>query len=159
MARLRRPVHAAHDDGVGEDVLHQLAGHRPGCGLLDLGEVEIEEGVEEGQDVVSGGEVCTVHHPCADRDKYKMRIERCVRVRVCVCVCVRERERERDVTSMHRVDFRNRREASRDAMARPIGPPSVRRQHSPMAASVAWLMTERELNQRVLPTADVECLK
>jgi len=69
---------------------------------------------------------------------------------VCVCVCERERERERDVTSMHRVDFRNRREASRDAMARLSGPPSVRRQHSPMAASVAWLMIERELNQRVL---------
>ena len=64
-AGLAGPVDAGDGDRPGEDVLAQLAGDGTGAGLLDLGQIHVERGVEEGQELVLGDEVGRVHEPDA----------------------------------------------------------------------------------------------
>lgn len=62
MTRLGTPIHTAHGDGVGEKVFHKLTRHGPGRSLFDFGEIQIEEGIEEGEEFVTGCEVGSIHH-------------------------------------------------------------------------------------------------
>lgn len=57
-----RPIDLGHGNGVGKEVFGELAGYGAGGGLFDFGELEVEEGVEEGEEFVAGGEVGSVHH-------------------------------------------------------------------------------------------------
>ena len=62
MTTLRCPIHPRHGNGIGKEVFGELAGYRARGGLFDFGQVEVEEGVEEGEEFVAGGEVGSVHH-------------------------------------------------------------------------------------------------
>lgn len=62
MTTLRGPIDLAHGDGVGKEVFGELTGHGARSGLFDFGKLEVEQGVEEGEEFVAGGEVGSVHH-------------------------------------------------------------------------------------------------
>lgn len=62
VTRLGTPIDTAHGDGVGEDVFGELTCHGARGRLFDFGEIQIEEGVEEGEEFVTGCEVGPVHH-------------------------------------------------------------------------------------------------
>ena len=69
-----RPIDSGHGDGIGKEVFGELAGDGSGGGLFDFGEVEIEEGVEEVEELFAGGEVGPVHHSCGKRGEEVCRL-------------------------------------------------------------------------------------